>query len=436
MNSEHTLDKIKCPNCGDSFPVTQALYHQIAERAREEIQQHTARREKELEVERQRLKEERVAIETTVSQRTKAATAEIEKQAQAKAHDAVSVELEDLKRQAAEKDKKLVEAREAELEWLKQKRVLDERAKNIELESARKMEAERQTIQDETARRVTEEYRLRDAEKDKKLQDALRVNDELKRKLEQGSQQTQGEVLELHLEEHIRAAFPSDQIDPVPKGMKGADVIQQVFNRSGQLCGTIVWESKRTKAWSDEWLQKLKDDQRALKAEIAIIVSDVVPKDLNGFAQKSGIWVSTFPCAINVAAILRSQLIQLASVRSAAVGKNEKMELLYGYLTSTEFRHRVEAIAEAFMQMQNDLLQERRVAEKSWAKRQKEIDRVFQNTAGMYGELQGLLGSTSLQDIPALTASDDRTVDDHVVARKLPKAIAQLGAAQPEDVSF
>jgi hypothetical protein len=123
-------------------------------------------------------------------------------------------------------------------------------------------------------------------------------------------------------------------------------------------------------------------------------------------------------------------------VRSATVGKNEKMELLYGYLTSTEFRHRVEAIAEAFMQMQNDLLQERRVAEKSWAKRQKEIDRIFQNTAGMYGELQGLLGSTSLQDIPALTASDDRTVDDHVVARKLPKAIAQLGAAQPEDFSF
>jgi hypothetical protein len=433
MNSEPSLDKIKCPNCGDLFPVTQALYHQIAERAREEVTQGVARREKALAVDQARLKEERDTIDRTVAEKTKVALSEIEKRAHTKAQEAVSVELEDLKRQAAEKDRKLDAAHQSELEWRKQKRELDERAKNLDLEAARKIDEERQKIQDETARRVAEEYRMRDAEKDKKLHDALKVNDELKRKLEQGSQQTQGEVLELQLEELIRGAFPLDQIDAVPKGMNGADVVQKVFNKSGHFCGTIVWESKRTKVWSEGWLQKLKDDQRALKAEIAILVSEVLPKDISGFSQRSGIWISNFSSAIGIAQILRAQLIQLANVRAAAVGKNEKMEVLYEYLTSTEFRQRVEAIAEAFIQMQSDLSEERRVAEKRWAKRQKEIDRVFQNTAGMYGELQGLLGSTSLQDIPALTASDGQSLDDHLAPVKLPKAIAQLRTTEPED---
>jgi hypothetical protein len=502
MTSEHSLDKIKCPNCGELFPVTQALYHQIAERAREEVSQRVARREKELETEQARLKEEQNTIDRTVAEKTKLARAEveeqahkkaheavsveledlkrqtaekdreldaarqaelewrkqerelderaknldrtvaektklalsdIEKQAHTKAHEAVSIELEDLKRQTAEKDRKLDAARQAELEWRKQKRELDEKAKNLDLEAARKIDEERQKIQDETARRVAEEYRMRDAEKDKKLQDALKVNDELKRKLEQGSQQTQGEVLELQLEELIRAAFPLDQIEAVPKGMNGADVVQKVFNKSGHFCGTIVWEFKRTKMWSEGWLQKLKDDQRALKAEIAILISEVLPKDISEFSQRSGIWISNFSSAIGVAQILRAQLIQLANVRASAVGKKEKMEVIYGYLTSTEFRQRVEAIAEAFIQMQGDLSEERRVAEKRWAKRQKEIDRVFQNTAGMYGELQGLLGSTSLQDIPALTASEGQFRDDRVMPTKLPKAIAQLRTVEPED---
>jgi hypothetical protein len=184
---------------------------------------------------------------------------------------------------------------------------------------------------------------------------------------------------------------------------------------------------------SEGWLQKLKDDQRALKAEIAILVSEVLPKDISGFSQRSGIWISNFSSAIAVAQILRAQLIQLANVRAAAVGKNEKMEVLYGYLTGTEFRQRVEAIAEAFIQMQSDLFEERRVSEKRWAKRQKEIDRVFQNTSAMYGDLQGLLGSTSLQDIPALTASDSELGKDHLIPSKLPKAITQLRATELED---
>ena len=198
---------------------------------------------------------------------------------------------------------------------------------------ARKIDAERAKIQENTTRQLQEEHRLKDAEKDKKLQDAIRVNEELRRKLQQGSQQTQGEVLELELEELIRTNFPLDQIEPVPKGVGGADIIQKVMSKSGNLCGTIVWESKHTKAWSDGWLQKLKDDQRAVKADIAVLISEVLPKDCKHFGQYEGIWISNSQCAVSLAVALRAQLVEVAMTKLAAVGKNEKMETLYQYLS-------------------------------------------------------------------------------------------------------
>jgi hypothetical protein len=312
--------------------------------------------------------------------------------------------MEDLRRQNAEKDRKLEAARQLELEWRQERRELEEREKNVALDVSRRVDGERQKIAEETAKRLQQEFRLREAEKDKKLQDALKVNDELKRKLEQGSQQTHGEVLELELEELLKSAFPTDQIEPVPKGMSGADVAHKVFSRSGQLCGTIVWELKRTKGWSDGWLQKLKDDQRQLRAEIAVLVSEALPKDCSNFMHLNGVWVSNPSCALSVATVLRLQLLQLASAGGAGVGKTEKMEVLYRYVLSTEFRQRVETVAEAFIEMQRGLQEEKRVAERIWAKRQKQIEKVISNTSGMYGDLQGLIGS-SLHDIPALTAS-------------------------------
>jgi hypothetical protein len=182
-----------------------------------------------------------------------------------------------LKNQLAEASQQRDVAQLAELEARKRARELDERAKNLDLEAARKLDAERHKIQEEASRRADEEYGLKLAEKEKQIQDAKKVNEELKRKLEQGSQQIQGEVLELQLEEMLRSAFPMDHIEPVPKGVNGADVIHKVLTRSGRLCGTIVWESKRTKAWSDGWLQKLKEDQRKLTAEIAVLVSEALP---------------------------------------------------------------------------------------------------------------------------------------------------------------
>src|SRR3984893_7378613 len=223
---------------------------------------------------------------------------------------------------------------------------------------------ERRKIEEQAVRGIEEQYRLKDAEKDKKLQDALAVNEELRRKLEQGSQQTQGEVLELELEDLIRTTFPFDQIEPVPKGMNGADLVHRVHNNKGHCCGTIVWESKRTKAWSDGWIQKLKDDLRLVKGDIAVIVSEALPKDIDNFGHVKGIWITSRDCAINLAAALRFLLIEVSTLKSAAVGKNERLEILYNYLSGSEFKQRVEAIVEAFIEMQGDLQEERRVAER------------------------------------------------------------------------
>ena len=469
-----SLDKIKCPNCGESIAVNETLYRQITEKARADLKVEVVEQQKALtEREKEIVAKER-SIDKAVEEKVKIERARLEKDAQKKAQENVAVELEDLKRQATEKDgklavlqkaelefraqkrqledkekaldlefqkkldtetkkikaaaikeaqsaqslelndlrqqvdkkdKKLKEAEKAELELRQKTRELEEKEKTLELETARKIASERAKIQEATAKQLQEEHRLNDAEKDKKLQDALKMNDELKRKLQQGSQQTQGEVLELELEANIKSSFPSDSIEPIPKGVNGADVIQRVFHRNGNSCGTIIWESKRTKSWVADWIQKLKDDQRLVKAEVAILVSEALPKEVKNFALVNGVWVTNPQCALGVASALRIQLIEVATTKLAAVGKNEKMEILYSYLSGPEFKQRMEAIVEAFVSMQKDLLDERRAAERQWAKREKQIQKVISNTSGMYGDFQGLIGS-SLQTIPALMAGD------------------------------
>jgi hypothetical protein len=397
-----SLDTIECPNCGHAIPMSEALSHQIAERARAESKAEINRLQNSLTRKERELQERERKIDEAVQERVAAEAARIEKEAQEKARGSLSLEIQDLKNELAETAAQRDTAQQAELEARARARELDERAKTLDLEVSRKMDTERQKIQEEAARRVDEEYQLRLAEKEKQIQDAKRVNDELKRKLEQGSQQAQGEVLELQLEEMLRSAFPMDQIEPVPKGFNGADIVQKVMSRSGRLCGTIVWESKRTKVFSEPWLQKLKDDQRKVTAEIGVLVSEALPKDCSTFVYMDGVWVSNPQCAISLAAALRMQLLNVATARAVAAGAKQKSEILYEYVVaSTQFRQRVEAIAEAFIGMQSGLQEEKRAAQRQWAKREKQIEQVISNTAGMYGELQALTG---LPDLPALTA--------------------------------
>lgn len=282
----------------------------------------------------------------------------------------------------------------------------------------KKLDSEREKIRHMTLEKAMEEHRLKDLEKENQISDMRKQIDELKRKSEQGSQQRQGETLELELEDILRNEFPLDHIEPVPKGIRGADVLQKVHNQSG-CCGTIIWESKNAKVWKDSWIAKLKDDQRAVKAEIAVLMTTTLPNDVKNFAHINGAWVTNYTSIVGLATALRINLIQVATTKLASEGKNSKMEILYNYLSGSEFRQKVEAIAEAFVSMKKDLDQEKRAMMRIWSKRDKQIERVINNTATMYGDMQGIIGasmpqieSLELKALPAGTDFDEFKGDD------------------------
>lgn len=257
---------------------------------------------------------------------------------------------------------------------------------------SRKLDIERQQIREKAMREVEEMYKLKDLEKDKQINDMRLKIEELKRKVDQGSQKIQGEVLELELEELLKDEFPFDDIDPISSGVKGADIIQTVKTQAGRVCGKILWETKRTKNWNDGWIQKLKDDQRNAKADLAVIVSEVLPEDFHHFRQIDNIWVTDIPSAISLGLALRTLLIQVVRTKAIQVGKEETKDIVYNYLTGSEFRNRVQAIMDSFIAMKRDLDSERRAMERIWAKREKQIERVVLNIAGMRGDLEGIVG--------------------------------------------
>lgn len=332
--------------------------------------------------------------------------------AQREALESVNLEVQDLKAQLNEKAEKLQTSQQAELELRKRTRELENKEKNLELELNRKLDEERKRIQEDVAKDLDERHRLKDAEKDKQLADMRNKIDDLQRKAEQASQQSQGEVLELELEDLLKSEFPLDDIEPVAKGVRGADVLQVVKNQLGKVCGKILWETKRTKNWSDSWIQKLKDDQREAKADISVIISEALPDGMDHFKQLSGVWVSDISSALCLAAALRALLIQVARANSAQDGKNEKMEIMYNYLIGPEFRNRVEAIVESFVAMKADLDTEKRATQKIWAKREKQIENVIAHIGGMHGDLQGIAGaslpSIKVLELPSAQDNNDQ----------------------------
>ena len=372
-----TKETIKCPDCGAVIELSEAISHDIEVRLKQQYENEIGKTKK-----------------------------AIEEKAKKEAQESLNIKIYDLNEQLEEKTKNLKEAQRQELELRKRQRELVEKEEKLELELSRKIDAERQKIIQKTSKEFEETHRLKDAEKDKQLDDMKKQIDELKRKSEQGSQQMQGEVLELELEESLKEEFPFDDIEPVAKGIKGGDIIQTVKTQSGRICGKILWETKRTKNWSDSWIQKLKDDQRDAKADLAILVSETLPKGFHHFRLISGVWVTDILSAVSLALALRVVLIQVARERETQVGKKEKMELAYNYLTGQEFRNRVEAIVESFTAMKADLEAERRAMLKIWAKREKQIERVISNAAGMHGDLQEIAGS-SLPTIKMLELPND-----------------------------
>ncbi len=411
-----TEPTIICPNCKTEIRLTESLAAPLIAATRREYEQRLSekdaamtKRETALHEREEALLKAKESVDSEVASRLKQERAKIEKEEAAKARQVLGADLDIKSKEIAQlqvvlkqREDRLQEAQREQANLLRKQRELDEAKRELELTVEKRVQAELSVTRDKARKEVEDELKLKVAEKEQTIDSMQKTIEELRRKAEQGSQQLQGEVQELELESLLATRFPTDTIAPVPKGEHGGDVVQRVIGPLGQTCGVILWESKRTRNWSNGWLAKLRDDQREAKADLAIIVSRALPKEVETFDYVEGVWVAHPRVAIPVALSLRQSLMEIAAARQAADGQQTKMDLVYKYLTGPHFRQRVQAIVEAFSSMQDDLAREKKLITKQWAKRDQEIGRAIEATAGMYGDLQGIAGKT-LQEIEGLS---------------------------------
>ena len=415
-----TEPTITCPSCKAEIKLTESLAAPLIAATRQQYEQQLAQKDSDIAQREQamREKEKQLAedkrklddqVADQVAAQLKAERTRVVAEESKKARLASAAELENKARELAElqdvlkaNNDKLAEAQKAQAELIKKQRELDDARRELELTVEKRVQDGLTEVRTLARKEAEDEQKLKVMEKEQTIAAMQKQIEDLKRRAEQGSQQLQGEVQEMELENLLRAKFPFDAIEPVPKGEFGGDVLHRVVGAGGQPGGTILWEFKRTKNWSDAWLAKLRDDQRTAKAEIAVIVSQVLPKGVETFEMVEGVWVTHPRAALPVAMILRQTLLEVALARQSSEGQQTKTEMVYQYLTGPRFRQRVEAIVEAFSTMQEDLDKERKAIMKQWAKREEQIERVMGATIGMYGDLQGIAGK-SLQEIEGLS---------------------------------
>lgn len=369
---DRLMQKITCPHCGKPVEISEALTKEIEEQTLAALSE---KHQKELEaVKADALAQTTKKLQEQFALQLKQATQDnIEKEAQ---------------------NKKLYEQLEKLLE---EKTALKREKDEMKFEMQKKLAEEEDKIRLDAQKKAEEEQHLKMLAKDKQLQDTLKELEDARRKLQQGSQQTQGEVLELEIEKFLQQEFPNDKITAVGKGVRGGDIIQEVWDSRGNYNGKILWELKNTTTWKEEWIAKLKADQRAISAEEVVLISEVMPKDITTAGFRNGVWVTQRTFVIGLASALRAKLIQLYYVKASSKGKNEKMEILYEYLSGTEFKHRIEAIIEAFTNMQTEIEKEKRYFSNKWARDEKNIRQVIDSTYGMHGDLRGIIGNTLAQ---------------------------------------
>lgn len=413
---------ITCPQCGHAFALSEALTHQIRDHLKTELQADVAKREAEakrkldeVKVKEAELAKAKDALSEEVEKQLKHKLAEAEAKAAKKAEGKFTDQLKELQDSLKEKDDSIKTFRTNELELRKQKQALEKEKEEFDLKLQRKLDEERASIRKEAEDKAQEQHHLKDLEKDQKITQLNALLAEAQRKMQQGSMETQGEVLEQEFEAQLKRFFVHDEIAPVPKGIRGADLIHTVRTPLGADCGVLLWETKNTKAWSAQWISKLKEDMIETRAMIAILVSVVLPEGVSRFGLVEGVWVSDPLSAIPLAAALRQQLVALDRERQSSVGKNEKMEMLYRYLAGTEFKQRIEGIVDAFRDMQKQLNKERRAMQTHWSEREKQIERVIKNTTGLYGDMQGIIGG-QIPQIQALElgSSDVKKLTDSI----------------------
>ena len=406
---------VMCPSCKKEIRLTESLAAPLVEATRRQYEQKLVdkdseifRREAEIRKQEKAVADAQKAIEEEIAQGIRKEREKIAADEAKKARLLVSDELRgkirevnDLQEILKTKDDKLAEAQKAQAGLVRKQRELDDAKREIDLTVETRVSQSLVAVRDNAKREAEEELKLKLTEKEETIAGMQRQIEVLKRKAEQGSQQLQGEAQEVELESVLAAKFPADLVEPVPKGEFGGDIVHRVLNHAGQSCGTLLWESKRTKNWSDGWLTKLRQDQRAAKADFALLVSRALPKGVDMFDHIDGIWVLDPKCVIPLAIALRQSLIEVAAVRQAGDGQYTKMGMVYEYLTGPRFRNRIEAIVEKFTDMQEDLDKERKTMTRLWAKREEQIHGVLDATAGLYGDLQGIAGK-SLDEIDGL----------------------------------
>lgn len=397
---------ITCPECQHEFKLTESLAAPLIDKTRHEFERRLAEKDRNVAARETAIRDQQTALaaqsatlDQTIAERVAAERARIAGEEAQKAKRLAAEELAtkskevvELQAALASGNEKLAEAQKAQAELMRKERALEDAKREMDLTIEKQVQASLGDVRAKAKLEAEEALKLRVSEKDQIIASMQNKIEELKRKAEQGSQQLQGEVLELELENLLRARFPLDGIEPVPKGEFGGDLVQRVVGPSGLACGSILWEMKRTKNWTQGWIAKLREDQRRAKADVAIIISTALPTGVSTFDFVDGVWVADFKCAIPLTIVLRQLLSDVATARVIGEGQQSKMELVYDYLTGPRFRQRVEAIVEKFDEMQSDLDKERKAMTKLWAKRQTQIDGVLAATAGMYGDLQGIAG--------------------------------------------
>lgn len=412
---------IKCPKCGHQFAIEDAVSEEYKKELREQMvafkkqkEDELAKREKEMqqqlqvkdqEFARKLLEEKQLVQQTVEANLRKSISADFENQVKM------------LEQNNKDNEDKLKQARQKELEFLQKLQELKNKEAELELDVQRRLQDERNKLSEElrkleeqkTAARETE-YQLRLKELEKQLDDQKKLAEEMKRKAEQGSMQLQGEVQELALEEMLRATFPFDQVNEVGKGIRGADCIQVVRNNIGQECGKIIYESKRTKDFSADWIEKLKADMRSLGADIAVIVTQAMPKDMDRFGEKNGVWICTFAEVKALAHVLRDGILKIFLASKSQENKGDKMHMLYDYLTSNEFGEQWKAIREGFLSMKLSIQRERDAMEKLWKAREKQLEKVLLNAAHIRGSIEGISGTDSI-NLNLLDEGEEGAID-------------------------
>ena len=370
---------ITCPKCKHEIKLNESLAAPFMEKAQRDFESRI------LLVRQEEAEKAKKAASTDLTEREK--------------------ELSELRDTLKTRDVKLAQAQKDQAEALRIKQEFEEAKRELDLNVQKQINERLGPVREQARKEAEEAQKLKVSEKEHLISQMQKQIEDLKRRAEQGSQQLQGEVQELELESLLSNKFPSDEIIPVEKGQLGADALQKVVGKTGHVCGTILWESKRTKNWSDGWLVKLRQDQREAKADVAIIVTQALPKDLESFDIIEGVWVTHPKYAIPLAITIRQSLIEISTARQSTEGQQTKMEILYTYLTGTNFRLRVEAIVESFSQMRSDLEREKKMYTAQWAKRDQEITKAMGAAIGMYGDMKGIAGQ-SLPEIKGLSFDD------------------------------